>query len=183
MYEGSAAAFHSLPLSDEVSTWERVAATIRFPLDCTETKSLFPITGPPLQLLPWLVLLNNPAEVAANQVLEEVSTSLTRASRVDLVAVLLSTRTFFLPFSTVRKVLFSMTTELIAAQSPPLRASKKIPLLVPAIRSPFAACCRVSTSRPPSPALFCCQLWPPSCEANTPPNSRSFTTPTKTVLG
>src|SRR5882724_8191905 len=108
MYEGSAAAFHSLPLSDEVSTCERVAATIRLTLDCTETKSLLPIIGPPLQHLPWFVLMNNPAEVAANQVFDEVSTSLIRASRVDLVAVLLSTRTFFLPFSTVRKVLFSM---------------------------------------------------------------------------
>ena len=32
----------------------------------TERKSLFPITGPPLQLLPSLVLVNNPELVAAN---------------------------------------------------------------------------------------------------------------------
>src|SRR6266536_2547747 len=89
------------PVSAEVSTCERVAAAIRLRLDCTETKSLLPITGPPLQLLPWLELVNNPEEVAANQVVAEVSTSLIRASNVDLVAILLSTRTFFLPFSTV----------------------------------------------------------------------------------
>ena len=43
----------------------RVAATIMSPFDSTATKSLFPITEPPVQVLPWSTLLNNPAEVAA----------------------------------------------------------------------------------------------------------------------
>src|ERR1700728_2081804 len=67
------------PLSFETRTSLRVARTIRLPSDRTETKSCLPMTAPPFQLLPWLELVNSPAEVAAIHMVGVISTSFTRA--------------------------------------------------------------------------------------------------------
>src|SRR5580704_6100566 len=71
------------PLSFETRTSLRVARAIRCPSDWTETKSCLPITGPPFQLLPWLELVNRPAEVAAIQVVGVISIAFTRAVRME----------------------------------------------------------------------------------------------------
>src|ERR1700684_741297 len=51
-YEDMLESCQLLPSSVETNTLLRVARAIRFPFDCTETKSCLPSTGPPLQLLP-----------------------------------------------------------------------------------------------------------------------------------
>src|SRR5690349_20042933 len=177
-YEASVPCFQVSPLSLETSTLVRVAATIMPSCACTAVNSCLPITGPPLQLLPSLRLVNRPELVAANHIFDVNSMSFTLLSMVDFTAVLLATVVRFAPFFTVRVELFSLITVLIGCHWLPSRAIRKTPLLVPATNEPFAPCFRVNTSRPPKPEVFCVQCWPPSREANTPPNSRSLTTPT-----
>src|SRR5229473_2706359 len=115
--------------------------------------------GPPVQILPWSLLVNNPAEVAANQRWEPSSTSLTRASSTDRTPVVLATDLLFPFFSlTVRADAFSSTMLLRGCQAVPPWASSNRPRLVPAIRVPLLDCLRVNTSRPSSPALLCSQF-------------------------
>src|ERR1700736_122110 len=92
----------------------RVAATTSSPFDSTATKSLFPITEPPVQVLPWSELVNNPDEVAASQRLGVTSISLTRASRTERTTTAGTFAAFvlFLPFTT-RAADFSVTMVLI----------------------------------------------------------------------
>src|SRR6267143_1782231 len=119
--------------------------------------------GPPVQILPWSLLLNNPAEVAANQRWAPSSTSLTRASSTDRTPVVLARDLLFPFFSLIARAdAFSITMLLIGCQAVPPRASSNTPRLVPTIRVPLLDCLRVNTSRPSSPELFCSQFWPPS---------------------
>src|SRR5579885_1487893 len=82
-FDRFAASCQVVPLSFDTSTLLRVASAKVSSLACTETKSTLPITGPPLQLLPLLVLTKNPAEVAAIQRFGVISISLTRAVSID----------------------------------------------------------------------------------------------------
>src|SRR5215471_844207 len=182
-YDASDPCFQVAPSSEETSTFVRVATAIIFSLDCTATKSVLPITGPPLQLWPLLVLVKRPELVAANQALGVTSMSFTFASRTERTAVLVATEVFLVPFFTTRVEAFSVTMVLIGFQILLFFSSIKMPRLVPARRAPLLACSSANTSRPPRPALFWVQCWPPSCEAKTPPHSRSFTTPTRMVFG
>src|SRR5580704_4196917 len=161
------------PPSFETRTVLRVASAIRLPSALTETKSCLPITGPPLQLLPWLELVNSPAEVAAIQVVGVISTSFTRAVRIERVSVFV--------LAVCEEV--RLMTSLIGLHSRPLRGKINMPRFVPATRSLLLVCFKLNTSRPSRPLLFCVQCCPASCETKTPPISRSLTTPTKMVLG
>src|SRR5207237_8600360 len=126
-------------------------------------------TGPADQILPWSELVNRPAEVAASQRLGAISIPLTRAVRMLRTAVCAITLRG-LPLAVImRGVPFSVTTVLLGRHSLALGESRKMPRLVPATKVPLLAWLRLNTSRPPSPALFCCQCAPPSVDRKTPP--------------
>src|ERR1051326_3019287 len=144
--------FHVAPLFVDTKTLLRVATAIISPSLCTETKSVLPITGPPLQLWPLFEDLYSPAEVAAYHSLPLTATSLTRAESTDRA----------IDFPLFENFFSSML--LIGLQVEALCPRENMPRLVPAMISPFEACFKVKTSRPSRPALFCIQCWPPSCD-------------------
>src|ERR1019366_2443957 len=139
-------------------------------------KSRSPRICPPFQGLPWSALESTQLVVAASQRPEPSSRSLTRDTSSFFSMLVLATA-FLEPLRVTFEVC-SITTTFMECHSLALRSREYTPWLVPATSISLGACLRAKTSFPPSPAAFCDQCCPASREWNTPPYSRSLTTPT-----